>query len=97
LGAVTCKAHGTHPGPLCCHHVREAVESAAALIPFQVYGADIYGDGTELLEHILCTACASSLGLSSANEMIPEDVWGKPDRFPDVSPVCQRCFAEWSA
>jgi hypothetical protein len=88
--------HGTHPGPLCCDHIREAVHRSTAVIPFGIYRVDISGDGTALLEHKLCTECASRFGLS-VDELISEEVWGSVERFPYVCPTCAECFAEWTA
>jgi hypothetical protein len=96
VGAVSCEKHGTHPGPLCCDHVREAVYGATAIIPFGIYRFDIMGDGKDLLLHMLCTDCASKFGLS-VDELISEEVWSSEERFPYVCPTCTHCFAEWSA
>jgi hypothetical protein len=67
-----------------------------ALIPFGNYRADVLGDGTMVVPHMLCTECASKFGLS-VDELISDEVWISDDRFPYVCPTCAQCFAEWSA
>jgi hypothetical protein len=65
MGMVGCNKHGRQSGWLCCDHVREAVEHSMPVLSFEIYLYDIVGDGTEMLEHMLCTyyafiACMSS-------------------------------------
>jgi hypothetical protein len=97
VGAVKCDEHGTNvAGPLCCDHIREAVNHSRPFIPYGIYRLDILGDGKDILSHLLCTDCASRFGLS-ADELISYEVWESDERFPYVCPTCAQCFAEWRA
>lgn len=95
MGAVECEKHGTHPGPLCCDHLRMAAEQVGADITFDVYRYDVLGDGVEFLAHLLCEECASKFNLRPS-QLIPDDVWADEDRFPYVCPTCFYCLVEWS-
>jgi hypothetical protein len=94
VGAVACERHGTHPGVLCCDHVRSASETRAPLISFDSYRVDVTGDETELLDHLLCSACATRFHLSPSIQ-IPPAVWESEDKFPYVCPTCEQCLSEW--
>src|SRR5688500_187631 len=54
MGALQCERHGTHPGRLCCDHVREAVSNSTQNISFDKYQVDLMEDGSMALGHILC-------------------------------------------
>jgi hypothetical protein len=95
MGAVQCERHGTHPGRLCCDHVREAVSNSTQRISFDKYQVDLIGDGSMPLEHLLCVDCARAFGLSDS-DVISAEVWEDASRFPYVCPVCTTCIREWS-
>jgi hypothetical protein len=96
VGLVACEKHGPHSGPLCCDHVREAVYGSGPVIAFENHRFDVLEDGSELLDHMLCSGCAAKFGLSAA-EFISHEVWGNQERFPYVCPVCEKCFEEWTS
>jgi hypothetical protein len=94
VGAVACAKHGTHPGILCCDHIREGCEGFGTVIPFSTYGVDLVGNGGELLDHLICADCAERFQLSTSSP-IDGDVWEDKSRFPHVCPTCEHCLMEW--
>ncbi len=94
MGAVACERRGTHPGLLSCDHVHEAVANTTLLRSLAVHRFDIAGNGSTVVEHMLCAECAVQFGLSPG-ELIPEAVWGDERKFPYVYPLCAACFLEW--
>jgi hypothetical protein len=94
MGVVACERHGTHPGLLSCDHVSQAVANSAVLPSVDNYRFDLTGDGTTVLDHMICGECAARFGLSPS-ELISESVWEDERRFPYVCPVCAACFLEW--
>jgi hypothetical protein len=94
MGAVGCAKHGTKPGVLCCDHVRSASEARLQLITFNSYRTDMTGDGTELVENLLCDECAMRFHLSKTEAIAPE-IWESRDSFPYVCPACRDCLSEW--
>ena len=94
MGAVACERHGTHPGVLCCEHIRAASEGQAPLISVVPYRVDMTGDGTEVLDHLLCRVCANRFRLSTSSP-VPPEVWESKDRYPHVCPTCEQCLSEW--
>jgi hypothetical protein len=56
----------------------------------------LLGDGTMMMEHMLCTDCASKFG-RLVDEPVLEDVWSDKERYPYVRLACAQCFNEWSA
>jgi hypothetical protein len=96
VGLVACEKHGPHSGPMCCSHVLDAVYASAPRIEFGTHRFDVLGENSEILEHIICTGCAARYELSP-HAPIRDEVWGDPGRFPDVCPVCECCFKEWTS
>jgi len=94
VGAVACEKHGTHPGVLCCDHVRFASRAGSPLISFGSFNMDMTGDGTVLVGNLLCSECATRFHLSKSNS-IPPEVWKSSDKFPYVCPACEQCLSEW--
>ena len=95
MGAVACEKHGTHPGVLGCDHVRLAAQVSGEAVSFDVYGCDVLGDGTAILKHLVCAACADQFGLSPS-ELIAEETCSDEERFPYVCPTCVHCLAQWT-
>jgi hypothetical protein len=94
MGRVACERHGSHAGLLCCNHVYEAVIAGSHLESYENYRYDIDGTESNLLDHMICSACATRHQLSP-NELIPDEVWSDEARFPKVFPICASCFVEW--
>ena len=94
MGAVACERHGTHPSVLCCDHVRLAVEGRSLPIAFGTYQADMSGDGTLLVDNLLCAACASRFNLPKSKPIAAE-IWEREDKFPYTCPTCAECLSEW--
>lgn len=90
MGAVACERHGTHPGLLCCDHVREAL--ARGTPPsFATYRLLL--DDVEV-RHLICAECADRFSLTP-QEPIPEALW-EEETFPYVAPACVSCLNEWA-
>ena len=64
MGAVSCNKHGTHPGPLCCDHIREAVYRSSAAIPFGIYRFDLTDTTLQHLTDVLPTAIGDALSVA---------------------------------
>jgi hypothetical protein len=93
VGAVACPKHGTHPGILCCDHVREGCKTGT-FVALDTYWVDLSGDGKEPLDHLLCADCAERFHLSTSG-LIDGDVWEDKSRFPYVCPTCEHCLRGW--
>jgi len=94
VGAVACDRHGAQPGVLCCDHVRSASAARSPLISFALYNSDVSGDGTVLVDNLLCSACATRFHLSNSKP-IPPEIWESKHKFPYVCPACMQCLSEW--
>jgi len=54
---VACKKHGDSSGLLCCDHVCEAVYGSMPVLSFDVLRVNVLGDGSKMLEHMVCARC----------------------------------------
>ena len=100
MGMVACGRHGHQTGPLACGHIGDdahGIPGSTRVPPQSVLrlDLDVMEDGSDLLEHSFCRACAEKYGLANL-KTIPHDIWGSDDRFPYVAPVCELCFSDWS-
>ena len=91
MGAVACEQHGTHPGLLCCDHVRNALDQRGLAPSFDTYRLLL--DDVEV-HHLICAECAERFSLTP-QEPIAEELW-EEETFPDVAPACVSCLKEWA-
>lgn len=94
MGMVLCSTHGGQTGPSCCDHVTSAVYSGCSTIEFGVVQFDVMGDGTEWLEYHICAPCLRKFDLENT-QIASEEIWASKERFPNVGPVCGKCFQEF--
>ncbi len=93
MGKVICTKHGGIMGVLSCEHVERGTIQPLQRISFAKYRIDVLGDGTELLDTLICVSCATRFQLSPS-EIVPAEVFENENRFPYVAPSCPTCIAE---
>ena len=91
MGMVLCSRHGGQTGPSCCDHLTTAVYSNDSAIEFGMVEFDVMCDGTEMFEYYICGSCLRKFGLENT-QTVSEEIWASKERFPNVGPVCGKCF-----
>jgi hypothetical protein len=95
MGRVICEKHGASGGPLCCDHVLAAVYGREPRVQYRNVKFDAVGDGSCIVQHLICTDCLGKHGLETVDE-VTEEVWEDENRFPRTCPVCEGCLAEYT-
>jgi hypothetical protein len=95
MGVVICKEHGRQEGSLGCDHVLSAVRNNVHPKPTLIhFSVDLLNDGTTVLQHSVCSACAEQFHLVEGTRLTGEE-WEEPGRLPRLDLLCRRCL-DWA-
>ena len=102
LGIIECPKHGRQFGPHCCDHLCKAVYDFAVLNKSRVnigttsFYDDYLGDGTMLLDFMVCSDCATLCAVSES-KTIRLELLGEDHVSATWPPVCEKCVNEWNS